>query len=125
MMDVLAGFFDPNADGFDILDMAQIVGLIVAIVGLAAMYWRYHSKQVATIRAGERQEIKHEIIDALDERTQGIQPGYKNGGDSLHDISMLGRLMLDGQQEVLREVAAIRARLDEHIDNHHRERLIR
>lgn len=121
IVDILASFFDPSNDGFDVLDTAQVVGLVVAIVGLVAMYMRYHARQAAEARAWERQQVKQEILDALDVKTKPIQPGYRNGGDSLSDISMFNRMMLDGQRVTHERLEALTQRMNDHIDNHHRE----
>ena len=105
-MDILASFFDPSADGFDIIDTAQLVGIAVAVSGIIAGWIRWNSTRVAEHRRAERQAMKAELITVIDERTQQIQPEYKNGGSSLTDIrDTLGY---------------IRARLDDHIDNHHK-----
>lgn len=105
-MGVLASFFDPSADGFDIIDTAQLIGIAVAVSGIIAAWLRWNSNRVATQRTAERERMKLEVLEAVDNRTQSIQPGYRNGGTSLTDIrDTLGY---------------IRARLDDHIDNHHK-----
>lgn len=105
-MDILASFFDPSADGFDILDTAQLVGIAVAVSGILAGWLRWNATRTATHRRAERDAMKAELVAVIDERTQQIQPEYRNGGSSLTDI-----------RDTL---AYIRHRLDDHIDNHHR-----
>ncbi len=105
-MDILASFFDPSADGFDIIDTAQLIGIAVAVSGIIAGWLRWNSTRVAAHRRAERQAMKAELIEVIDERTQQIQPEYRNGGSSLTDI-----------RDTL---TYIRARLDDHIDNHHK-----
>lgn len=117
-MDILAAFFDPSDNGFDIVDTAQIVGLVVLISGVVAGIFRANAKRVAADRAAEREQVKRELLAAIDERTKPIQPGYRNGGESLADISSIGRMLMDRQVDVIRDVRGIRERLDHHIDWH-------
>ena len=117
-MDILAAFFDPSDNGFDIVDTAQIVGLVVLISGVVAGIFRANAKRAAAERQAERDAVKRELLAAIDERTKPIQPGYRNGGESLADISGIGRMLMDRQLDVIRDVRGIRERLDHHIDWH-------
>jgi hypothetical protein len=118
-VDILAAFFDPSDNGFDIVDTAQIVGLAVLISGVVAGIFRSNAKRAAAARQAERDAMKRELLDALEERTKPIQPGYKNGGESLADISGLARLLMARQTDVIRDVRGVRERLDHHIDYQH------
>jgi hypothetical protein len=117
-VDILAAFFDPSDNGFDIVDTAQIVGLVVLISGVVAGIFRANAKRAAAERQAERDAVKRELLAAIDERTKPIQPGYRNGGESLADISGIGRMLMDRQLDVIRDVRGIRERLDHHIDWH-------
>ncbi len=117
-MDILASFFDPSDNGFDVLDTAQIIALVVAISGVVAGILRWNSRRAAEERTREREEVKRELLAAIDERTKPIQPGYRNGGESLADISMIGRILMERQSDVIKDVRGVRERLDEHIDHH-------
>lgn len=118
-MDIVANFFDPSGNGFDILDTAQLVGLVILVAGTVAGMFRWNSKRVAADRAEEREAVKRELLAAIDERTKPIQPGYRNGGESLADISSIGRMLMDRQVDVIKDVRGIRDRLDHHIDVQH------
>ena len=87
-MTVLAAFFDPSNDGFDIADLGLMLaigfGPVVIFVGwLKAKGYGWLSGEIAKI-----------VDEKIQEYTQPIQPGYRNGGESLADVSHnLQRLM--------------------------------
>jgi len=118
-VEILAAFFDPSSDGFDIVDLAQIVGLATVISGVVLGWLRWNANRTAAHRIAERDAMQRAILATIDERTKPIQPGYRNGGESLADISMIGRILMDRQTDVIRDVRGVRERLDEHIDTHH------
>lgn len=117
-MDILAAFFDPSDNGFDIMDTAQIVGLVVLITGMVTAVLRWNSRRAAAERQAERDAVKRDILDAIEEKTRPIQPGYRNGGESLADISTIGRILMERQADVIKDVRGVRDRLDHHIDWH-------
>jgi len=73
---ITASFFDPNSNGFDITDVAAILLFCIAFVGAVAGFTRWWTRMVRRI-------VKEEVAHA----TQPIQPGYRNGGQSLADVS--------------------------------------
>lgn len=78
-----SGFFDPNGNGWDITDLASILGLILTVAAVFAVVRRM-IQAAASKFAREVQEI---VRDELDRYTKPIQPGYRNGGESLADIA--------------------------------------
>ena len=109
-MDVVASFFDPSDNGFDLVDTAQIVALVFAIVGAWAGFDRWRAKRVADQRAKERSEMRAAIEKAIVERTQPIQPDA-NGGKSMPDLHAKVDILLARQTEIA-------LRMDRHIENH-------
>ena len=73
---ILASFFDPNSNGFDITDVGAILFFAIAAAGAVAGFTRWWTRLVRRI-------VKEEVAHA----TQPIQPGYRNGGQSLADVS--------------------------------------
>lgn len=115
----LASFFDPGNDGFTIVDLAQLIGLFLLTWGAVWGALAWNTKRAAANRQAEREEMERRILDALVEHTKPIQPGYRNGGESLADVAGFNRILMDRQVDVIRDVRGIRERLDDHIDNHH------
>lgn len=110
--------FDPAGNGFDIDDMAQIIAMIVAVAGIMAGLLRWHAAHTAQARVREREEMERRIKDAIADSTRQIQPGYRNGGESLADISMQNKILMERQVDVIKDVRSIRERLDGHIEWH-------
>lgn len=73
---IFAGFFDPSNNGWDIGDVAAILGFIVLLVGAVYGALRWFSSVIRGI-------VREEVAD----RTQPIQPNYRNGGQSLADVA--------------------------------------
>lgn len=77
---ILATFLDPNNNGFDMVDAAEFLGLLISA---RLVFW-------GTV-TGARKALRKEIHDVVDEKlkkyTQPIQPGYRNGGESLADLA--------------------------------------
>lgn len=71
-----ANFFDPNSNGFDITDIATVLFFLVALVGAVAGILRFTAKM-----------IKRVVREELEHYTRPIQPGYRNGGQSLADVA--------------------------------------
>lgn len=71
-----ANFFDPNSNGFDITDIATILFFTVALVGAVAGLLRFTANA-----------IKRVVREELEHYTRPIQPGYRNGGQSLADVA--------------------------------------
>lgn len=88
-MTVFAAFFDPSNDGFDIADLGLMLaigfGPVLLLIGwLKARGYSWMTKEI------ER------IVDVkVKEYTQPIQPGYRNGGESLADVSHNLKLLMD------------------------------
>ena len=72
----LASFFDPNSNGFDITDIAAILFFVIAVTGAVTAIARSSARMVRRI-------VKEEVAHA----TKPIQPVYRNGGQSLADVS--------------------------------------
>jgi hypothetical protein len=73
---ILASFFDPNSNGFDITDVGAILFFAIAAVGAVTGVAHWSARMVRRI-------VKEEVAHA----TQPIQPNYRNGGQSLADVS--------------------------------------
>lgn len=78
-----SGFFDPNGNGWDITDLASILGLVLTIAAVVAVV----RKMVQTAAAKFAREVRDIVRDELDRYTKPIQPGYRNGGESLADVA--------------------------------------
>lgn len=80
-MHILAAFWDPGNDGFDIGDLMLILAVMFGPV-LVLIGW---------IRTVGKSWLTHEIDKCVETKlkayTQSIQPGYRNGGSSLTDLS--------------------------------------
>lgn len=103
-MHLLAAILDPANNGFDISDLSVLVGILVAVGGLLFAGLKWNSDRMAARHAAERAELEDRIKSAIDERTQSIQPGYRNEGTSLTDVAY--------------ELRYVRERLDQHLDWH-------
>lgn len=111
-MTIFASFFDPSNNGFDLIDLAQIVAFVVAVAGVWAGVDRWNDARVAAARRRERDQMKAEIEKAIKENTRQIQPDA-NGGKSLPDLHGKVDLLIDRQTEIA-------LRLDRHIEDHGR-----
>ena len=76
-------FFDPNSNGWDITDLASILGLLVAVCAVVASIWKLFQLAAEKFAREVREIVKDEIATA----TLSIQPGYRNGGESLADLA--------------------------------------
>jgi len=76
-------FFDPNSNGWDITDLASILGLLVAVCAVVASIWKLFQMAAEKFAREVREIVKDEIATA----TLSIQPGYRNGGESLADLA--------------------------------------
>ena len=120
-MSILASILDPGDNGYDINDLSILLGIIITISITTATVVRWNAARVARVRAKERADLEQRILDAIAEHTKPIQPGYRNGGESLGDIGAFARILMDRQVDVIRDVRAVRERLDQHIDNHEKD----
>lgn len=78
----LASFFDPNGNGWDITDVAAILGLIIAGGGVFILVRKSAKSIGAWIVCQVREIVKDELALA----TAPIQP-TANGGLSLPDVA--------------------------------------
>ena len=78
-----ASFFDPNSNGWDITDLVSILGLLVAVCAVVASIWKLFQLAAEKFAREVREIVKDEIATA----TLSIQPGYRNGGESLADLA--------------------------------------
>ena len=107
-MSYLAAVLAADVDPAPITAWLTLVGAVFVIVGgvvggVAAIWkWVAHPR----------------IATQIAEATRPIQPGA-NGGVSLPDVARSADLLVERQTDVIRDVRAIRERLDDHIDNHH------
>jgi hypothetical protein len=90
-MTILSSFFDPSSNGMDVTDVGIIVAVITGIVGALYGFWRWSRSQVHALVNRWREylqgEIRGIVSDEVKRATQPIQPGYRNGGESLADVS--------------------------------------
>lgn len=124
-MDILASFFDPNENGFEVTDLAPLVAILGVLTGIMAGLLRWESNRTGARRAAERAEMARQIEAAIVEHTKPIQPGYRNGGESLADIAALAKLIKERQSDIAQDITevkgdirAVGTRLNDHIDHH-------
>lgn len=77
---ILASFFDVNDNGLDVTDLAAILGFILLGIGAVVGLFRWSRRQL-------RDEISEVVRCEIAKATQPIQPGYRNGGESLADVA--------------------------------------
>jgi hypothetical protein len=107
---VLAAFFDPAGDGFDITDASVIAGFILLVWGAVWGAVRWNARRVAAEREQERAELERRLTQQIKEATRPIQPDA-NGGFALADVVRT----LDGIGD---DIRYLRKRLDDHVDWH-------
>ena len=83
---LLAKFFDPNGNGFDIVDAGELTAFIIASAAIIRAVALWTRKML-------RVEIGYVMDEKLTHYTQPIQPGYRNGGESLADLAHLMKRM--------------------------------
>jgi len=110
-MHVLAAFFDPNNNGFDLTDVGAILGVALAVGAVMAGVNKVYAKRIAIVRTRERDEMERRIKAAVTEATIQIQPEYRNGGATLRDLG-------DKLDVVIERQGHMADRLDKHIDWH-------
>lgn len=93
-------FFDPGGDGWDIEDVAKILGVIALIGGFVAAVGRVMLRSLDKHMSG--------IAERLDERTKPIQP-TANGGKSLPDVAAKLDLVLERQHDIAADVTELRS----------------
>jgi hypothetical protein len=108
-VDILAAFFDPNDNGFDVTDAAIIVGFVLTVWGAVWGAVAWNSRRVAATRAQERADTEARITAAVTRLSDKVQP--QNGGSGWRDVHH----KLD---TVIERQAHIADRLDAHIDWH-------
>ena len=81
---ILASFWDPNSNGFDITDVGALLAVLVPMTIALTFVGRWAHRQL-------RDEITEVVRSEIAKATQPIQPGYRNGGDSLADVSEMVR----------------------------------
>lgn len=77
-----AGFFDPNGNGWDITDLAAILGLILTVAAVAVLVRKSVTGTASWIVGNVRDIVREEIAA----HTALIQP-TSNGGKSLPDVA--------------------------------------
>lgn len=110
-MHILAAFFDPNNNGFDLTDLGAVIILVLTVWGSVWGALTWNGKRVAAARTKERLEMEQRIRDTVEQMTKPIQPQYRNDGGSLRDVA-------DKIDVVIERQAHISDRLDKHIDWH-------
>jgi len=119
---VIAPLVDPTLPAYqvdiDVVDSwLRIAGEIIAVVVFVAWIRKRADKKAKD----ERDEQEERILTAVIQRTAAVQPGYRNGGESLADVAnetkRQGRI-LDSQQDLLHlvheQVQETRNELTEH-----------
>lgn len=61
-------------------EVLQILGILA--IALAVLDWRIKAHVTAKV-----DELRSEVKKDVEHRTQAIQPGYRNGGESLADVA--------------------------------------
>jgi len=105
-MHVLAAFFDPNNNGFDLTDLITPLAFVLASVGawIGVDKWRDEKRREA------RKRFVAEIEDVVTKATTQIQPDA-NGGFALADV-------VRTLEDVSDDLRYLRKRIDTHVDNH-------
>lgn len=116
-MHVLAAFFDPNDNGFDLTDLAAVILLILTVWGAVWGAFTWNAKRTARMRIAERAEMEARITAAVVAAAADSQP--RNGGKGWMDLHGKVDALMERQTDVIRDVRGIRERLDDHIDSHH------
>ena len=124
-MDILASFFDPNENGFEVTDLAPLVAILGVLTGIMVGLLRWESNRTGARRAAERAEMARQIEDAIELHIKPIQPGYRNGGESLADLAAVAKLIQERQKDIAGEVVEVKGdvravgqRINDHIDHH-------
>lgn len=101
-MHVLAAFLDSNGNNeFDVADAAILVGFIVAV-----------ASAISAVLVFATRRLREEILDVVTKRTQPIQSGYENDGNSLTDISNRQQTIAVRQSDMSHEIADLRSSND-------------
>lgn len=77
-----AGFFDPNGNGWDIADLAAILGLVLTASAVVVLVRKAVAGTGAWIVRSVREIVREEVVA----HTALIQP-TSNGGKSLPDVA--------------------------------------
>lgn len=96
-LQIIAALLDPGENGFDIVDLSIVLGIITVASGLFAGAFR-----VIVLPALDRriEAVAEAVVERLDERTKPIQPDA-NGGASLPDAIADIRTVQRRQGEVI------------------------
>lgn len=116
---VLASILDPGNNGIDVGDLVLWATFVGSIVGAWAVVDKIADKRRETKRREAREHLTATIREIVTDATRPIQP-FANGGKSLPDVIDRVDVVIERQTDVIRDVRAIRERLDDHIDSHNR-----
>ena len=120
-MHVLTSIIDPAENGIGLDDVLIWVTLVVTVVGAWAAADRWIDKRRETKRIAARDQLTATIREIVTDATKPIQP-FANGGKSLPDVIDRVDVVIERQTDVIRDVRAIRERLDSHIDDHNQRK---
>lgn len=95
---LIASWYDPGDNGFDIGDALDWVLVIAALYGgwkvlVALVRWldarrdRRHAIDVKAIMAPVLEQQTEHILKSVKDMTKSIEPEYRNNGTSLTDVS--------------------------------------
>ena len=106
-----ASFFDPGDNGLDFTDVAGLLTLAIVIAGIVGGAMRWYGKRVQK----KADELEARIVTLILETTRPIQPGYRNGGESLADVAETTRTLQTNQADIRDDVKAMRDLLFAHV----------
>lgn len=109
-----ASFFDPSNNGIDFTDIAGLLGLVILIGTIVGAVSRIASKKMKQ----QADAMESRLLAALTEATQPIQPGYRNGGESLADVAADTKTLKANQADIKETVASLQGLLLQHVTNH-------
>lgn len=111
-MEILAAFFDPNDNGFDITDVAVILAFVLTVWGAVWGAVTWNSKRVAAARAQERADTEARITAAVTRLSDKVQP--QNGGTGWKDVHN----KIDGIAEQVGTLVERQTYISDRIDSH-------
>jgi hypothetical protein len=110
-MHVLAAFFDPNNNGFDLTDLITPLAFVLASVGawIGVDKWRDEKRTAA------RTELVDTIREVIQDATKDAQP--RNGGFGWTDVARDVRELKANQVSIRDQINGLESRLSDRMDH--------
>jgi hypothetical protein len=110
-MHVLAAFFDPNNNGFDLTDLITPLAFVLASVGAWIGVDKWRDEKRATARA----DLVDTIRDVVQDATKDAQP--RNGGSGWTDVAQGVRELKANQVGIKDQITGLETRLTARMDH--------